>query len=52
MTDSQRDASMEVHKMLLREGSHWGTKACEEMGRTFMVAYRNALRDNSPRGNK
>ena len=30
--------------MLLREGSHWGTKACEEMGRTFMVAYRNAHR--------
>jgi len=36
-------ASREVHMMLLREGSNWGTKACEEMGRVFMTAYRNAL---------
>lgn len=36
-------ASREVHMMLLREGSSWGTKACEEMGRVFMTAYRKAL---------
>jgi hypothetical protein len=36
-------ASREVHMMLLREGSSWGTKACEEMGRVFMVAYHKAL---------
>jgi len=36
-------ASREVHMMLLREGSNWGTKACEEMGRVFMTAYRKAL---------
>ena len=36
-------ASREVHLMLLREGSHWGIKACEEMGRVFMTTYRNAL---------
>ena len=35
-------ASMAVHLMLLREGSSWGTKACEEMGRVFMVEYRRA----------
>lgn len=37
-------ASREVHMMLLREGSSWGTKACEEMGRVFMTAYRKALK--------
>ena len=37
-------ASREVRMMLLREGSNWGTKACEEMGRTFMVAYHRALK--------
>lgn len=35
-------ASREVHMMLLREGSSWGTKACEEMGRVFMTAYLKA----------
>lgn len=35
-------ASMAVRLMLLREGSSWGTKACEEMGRVFMVEYRRA----------
>ena len=37
-------ASREVHMMLLREGSSWGTKACEEMGRVFMTAYLKAQR--------
>lgn len=37
------EASREVHMMLLREGSSWGTKACEEMGRVFMTAYLKAL---------
>lgn len=41
--DALDAASREVHMMLLREGSNWGTKACEEMGRVFMTAYRNAL---------
>ena len=36
-------ASMAVHLMLLREGSSWGTKACEEMGRVFMVAYEREM---------
>lgn len=40
-------ASLEVQMLLLREGSRWGTKACEEMGRVFMTAYFKALRDNS-----
>ncbi len=35
-------ASREVHMHLLREGSSWGTKACEEMGRIFMTAYLKA----------
>jgi hypothetical protein len=35
-------ASRELHMMLLREGSSYGTKACEEMGRVFMTAYRKA----------
>ena len=41
--DALDAASREVHMMLLREGSSWGTKACEEMGRVFMVAYHKAL---------
>lgn len=41
--DALDAASREVHMMLLREGSSWGTKACEEMGRVFMTAYRKAL---------
>jgi len=45
--DALDAASREVHMMLLREGSSWGTKACEEMGRVFMVAYRNALPSQS-----
>ena len=34
--------------MLLREGSSWGTKACEEMGRVFMTAYLKALPSSTP----
>ncbi len=41
--DALDAASREVHMMLLREGSSWGTKACEEMGRVFMTSYRKAL---------
>ncbi len=41
--DALDAASREVHLMLLREGSSWGAKACEEMGRVFMTAYRKAL---------
>lgn len=40
--DALDAASREVHMMLLREGSSWGTKACEEMGRVFMTAYLKA----------
>ena len=40
--DALDAASREVHMMLLREGSNWGTKACEEMGRVFMTAYLKA----------
>lgn len=47
--DALDAASREVHMMLLREGSSWGTKACEEMGRVFMTAYRKALPSETPR---
>ena len=40
--DALDAASREVHMHLLREGSSWGTKACEEMGRIFMTAYLKA----------
>lgn len=33
------DASRELHMFFLREGSSYGTKACEEIGRVFMTAY-------------
>ena len=36
-------ASKAVHMMLLREGSSWGVKACEEMGLVFMNAYHKEL---------
>jgi hypothetical protein len=36
------EASVAVHMHLLREGSSWGTKACEEMGSNFMTANRKA----------
>lgn len=42
------EASRELHMFFLREGSRYGTKACEEMGRLFMTAYLKAAR--SPRG--
>jgi len=48
--DALDAASREVHMMLLREGSSWGTKACEEMGRVFMTAYRKAALSEPPRG--
>lgn len=59
--DALDAASREVHMMLLREGSSWGTKACEEMGRVFMTAYLKAapshvaphpIADNATEGEK
>ena len=40
--DALDAASRELHMFLLREGSSYGTKACEEIGRVFMTAYRKA----------
>lgn len=36
------EASRELHMFFLREGSRYGTKACEEIGRVFMTAYQKA----------
>lgn len=40
------EASRELHMFFLREGSRYGTKACEEIGRVFMTAYLKATPTN------
>lgn len=40
------EASRQLHMFFLREGSRYGTVACEEIGRVFMTAYLNASRSS------